>query len=110
MKHDQTNVSKKDARQRAVGARLNAHAAMRASQLNEKFGLSAKTIRRDIEDLTERRMINLTHGGATSRDVGMQAVFDEGAALAAHEQRRFAERATALVAGLAQHLIEMRRA
>jgi len=82
MKHDQTSVSKKDARQRAILAELNANAAMRTSQLAEKLGVSAQTIRRDIEELTERGMINRTYGGATGRHVGLQPVFDERAALA----------------------------
>ena len=54
MKLGQTSVSKKDARQRAIVAELNANAAMRTSQLAEKLGVSAETIRRDIEELTER--------------------------------------------------------
>ena len=82
MKHDKTSVSKKDAEPRAIVAELNANAPMRTSQLAEKLGVSAETIRRDIEELTERRMINRTYGGATGRHVDLQPVFDERAALA----------------------------
>ena len=97
VKQDQTSVSKKDARQRAIVAELNANAAMRTSQLAEKLGVSAETIRRDIEELTERQMINRTYGGATGRHVGLQPVFDERTALAVQERRRIADRAAALV-------------
>ena len=92
-----TRLSKKDARQRAIVAELNANAAMRTSQLAEKLCVSAETIRRDIEELTARRMINRTYGGATGRHVGLQPIFDERAELAVQERRRIAERAAALV-------------
>ena len=92
MKQGQASVSKKDARQRAIVAELNANAAMRTSQLAEKLGVSAETIRRDIEELTQRQMINRTYGGATGRHVGLQPVFDERTALAVQERRRISQR------------------
>lgn len=90
-------ISKKEARQRAIIAELSANAAIRTFILARMFGVSSETIRRDIEELTEQRLINRTYGGATGRHVGLQPVFDERAAVAVEERRRIAARAAALV-------------
>lgn len=97
MTRAKTSLSKKQARQRAIVAELNANAAMRTSQLAVKLGVSTETVRRDIEELTERRLIHRTYGGATGRHVGLQPIFDERAELAVKERRRIAERAASLV-------------
>ena len=91
------SLSKKEARQRAIVAELSANAAIRTTILARMFQVSAETIRRDIEELTERHLISRTYGGATGRHVGLQPVFDERAAVAVEERRRIAMRAASLV-------------
>ena len=60
MKAAQTKVLKKDAR---IVAELTDNAPKLTPQIAEKSGVTAETIRRDIEESTERRMISRTYGG-----------------------------------------------
>lgn len=89
--------SKKEARQRAIIAELATNAAIRTSSLAEQFGVSTETIRRDIEELTERQLVNRTYGGATGRNVALQPMFDERTAVSVEERRRIGQCAAALV-------------
>lgn len=93
----ETSPSKKASRQRLIVAELNAGAILRTSSVARKLGVSNETVRRDIEELTERGLVSRTYGGATGRNVGLQPIVDERTALAVEERRRIATRAATLV-------------
>src|SRR5262249_46477063 len=78
-------------------AELATNAAIRTSSLAEQFGVSAETIRRDIEELTARQLVNRTYGGATGRNVALQPMFDERTAVSVEERRRIGQCAARLV-------------
>lgn len=45
---------------------LSEHKTLTVAELSERFGVSASTLRRDLQVLEEQRLIERTHGGATS--------------------------------------------
>jgi DeoR/GlpR family transcriptional regulator of sugar metabolism len=54
----------KSERQRHIVAQLTATPMLRASELADALGVSGETIRRDLMELHERKLINRTYGGA----------------------------------------------
>lgn len=45
---------------------LAAHKSLTVAELSDHFGVSASTLRRDLQALEEQRLIERTHGGATA--------------------------------------------
>ena len=88
---------KKAARQRLIVAELSTAATVRTSDLAQRLGVSAETVRRDLEELTGRGVLNRTYGGASGRHVGVQPILDDRSGLAVGERQRIAHRAAALV-------------
>jgi DeoR/GlpR family transcriptional regulator of sugar metabolism len=88
---------KKAARQRLIVAELSANATVRSSVIAQRLGVSAETVRRDIEELTEKGLVSRTYGGAAGRHVGLQPVVSDRSALAIGERQRIAAKAAALV-------------
>ncbi|HEX8666446.1 MAG TPA: DeoR/GlpR family DNA-binding transcription regulator [Beijerinckiaceae bacterium] len=88
---------KKAARQRLIVAELSTAATVRTSDLAQRLGVSAETVRRDLEELTGRGVLNRTYGGASGRHVGVQPILDDRSGLAVNERQRIARRAAALV-------------
>lgn len=89
--------SKKAHRHSRIISELSANAAIRTSHLAQVLGVSTETVRRDIEELTARGLVNRTYGGAMGRHVGLQPMVHERDALAVEERRRIAAKAAALV-------------
>ena len=89
--------SKKGHRHLLIMSELSANATVRTSMLAQALGVSSETVRRDIEELTARGLVNRTYGGAAGRNVGLPPMVDERTALAVAERRRIAERAARLV-------------
>lgn len=79
---------KKAARQELIVAEINAIATVRTSVLAQKLGVSNETVRRDIDELTERGLVARTYGGAAGLHVGAQPVLTDRTALAVEERRR----------------------
>src|SRR3954467_12011418 len=52
-------------RQAAILDLVRRHGGVRVSQLVRQFGVSDMTIRRDLEALAERGLVDKVHGGAT---------------------------------------------
>jgi DeoR/GlpR family transcriptional regulator of sugar metabolism len=88
---------KKAARQRLIVAELSTAATVRTSDLAQRLGVSAETVRRDLEELTGRGVLNRTYGGAAGRHVGVQPILDDRSGLAVGERQRIARRAAQLV-------------
>jgi DeoR/GlpR family transcriptional regulator of sugar metabolism len=58
-------LSKKE-RQELILGQLRNNLSVRISSLAEQFGVTTETIRRDIDELTERGVVNRTYGGAAA--------------------------------------------
>ena len=54
----------KQERQEQIVAELHIRPAIRASEIAEKLGVHAETVRRDLKDLDRGGLINRTYGGA----------------------------------------------
>jgi DeoR/GlpR family transcriptional regulator of sugar metabolism len=89
--------SKKAARQRLIIAELGLSSAVRTSALARRLGVSAETVRRDIEELTRRGLVSRTYGGAAGRQLGLQPEFQDRNTLAVEERDAIAYAAVKLV-------------
>src|SRR3954470_12497802 len=76
------------------------HGGVRVSQLVQEFGVSDMTIRRDLEALAERGLVDKVHGGATLAGPGST----EEPGFDAKSARQRAEKAA--IAGCASTLVE----
>lgn len=88
---------KKAARQRLIVAELGLSPAVRTSDLARRLGVSAETVRRDIEELTQRGLVSRTYGGAAGRQLGLQPEFQDRNTLAVEEREAIARTAVKLV-------------
>ncbi len=70
---------------------------MRTSTVAQRLGVSAETVRRDIEELTDKGLVSRTYGGAAGRHVGLQPVVSDRSAIAIGERQRIASHAATLV-------------
>lgn len=89
--------SKKALRQQQIVAELASRPIVRISQLAERFSVSTETARRDIEELSQRGLIDRTYGGATTRYIGFQPALSERDRHAVAERSRIGRAAAALV-------------
>jgi DeoR/GlpR family transcriptional regulator of sugar metabolism len=77
---------------------LRERQAVRVSTLAELLGVSEVTVRRDLEDLERRGLLERTHGGAIStRRMGPEPAYVEAIARHPEEKRSIGEAAAALV-------------
>jgi DeoR/GlpR family transcriptional regulator of sugar metabolism len=88
---------KKAARQQQIVARLAESPAIRISHLANALGVSTETVRRDVDELTRRGVVDRTYGGAIIRHTGFQPGFGERERLAVAERARIGRAAAALV-------------
>jgi DeoR/GlpR family transcriptional regulator of sugar metabolism len=88
---------KKASRQRLIIAELGLSPAVRTSDLARRLGVSAETVRRDIEELTQRGLVSRTYGGAAGRQLGLQPEFQDRNTLAVEERDAIAHAAVELV-------------
>jgi DeoR/GlpR family transcriptional regulator of sugar metabolism len=88
---------RKMARQQRIVAELAASPTVRISHLAEEFGVSTETVRRDIDELTQRGLVDRTYGGASTRHIGLQPEVDERGRLAVAERQRIGRAAAGLV-------------
>ncbi|GAA1793663.1 DeoR/GlpR transcriptional regulator [Planosporangium flavigriseum] len=86
-------------RQSAILDLVRRHGGMRVSQLVQQFGVSDMTIRRDLETLAERGLVDKVHGGATVSGPGSteEPGFDAKSVRQRTEKSAIAARAAQLV-------------
>ncbi len=86
-------------RQAAILDRVRAAGGVRVSELAAEFGVSDMTIRRDLESLAERGLLEKVHGGATTVSPGStdEPGFAAKSVRQRAEKEAIAERAAALV-------------
>jgi DeoR family glycerol-3-phosphate regulon repressor len=66
-------------------------------ELAARFAVTPQTIRKDLNELCERRLLARMHGGALLASGVENMGYEARRALARHEKRRIAERAAALI-------------
>ncbi len=87
----------KQERHRRIIAELRANPTVRISTLAEEFRVSTETVRRDIDELSGRGLVNRTYGGAAATSMGREpAVHERGSAMV-EERERIARCAAALI-------------
>lgn len=85
-------------RQQRIKDILNENGIVQVSRLAEEFGVSELTIRRDLDQMAESRLLKRTHGGATIlRNMNAEPHYLQKAAQFAEEKRRIAAKAAELV-------------
>jgi DeoR/GlpR family transcriptional regulator of sugar metabolism len=110
-------------RQTAILDLVRRHGGVRVSQLVRQFGVSDMTIRRDLEALADRGLVDKVHGGATIAGPGSteEPGFDAKSVRQRNEKAAIVERAAQLIephtavalsagtttAALAAHLVDV---
>lgn len=76
---------------------LAANSAIRVSELAAELGVTTQTIRRDLDDLSQRGEINRTYGGASSRPMGVEPSLMERQKFGLAERELIAKTAVQLI-------------
>jgi DeoR family transcriptional regulator, fructose operon transcriptional repressor len=85
-------------RHRRIQELLRERQAVRVSTLSELLGVSEVTVRRDLEELERRGLLERTHGGAiAAQRMRIEPAYAEASSLHADEKRRIGEAAAGLV-------------
>ena len=87
----------KAARFERIIAELRASPTVRISELAQAFGVSAETVRRDIDELSQRGLVDRTYGGATAHALAHEPAVNERYRLLVEERGRIGARAAQLV-------------
>jgi DeoR/GlpR family transcriptional regulator of sugar metabolism len=85
-------------RHRSILAALATDPTVRISALALQFGVSAETVRRDIEELTSQGAVRRTYGGASVVHAGLQPELSSRETMAVAERARIGAAAAALLA------------
>ena len=70
---------------------------MRISELAEEFGVTTETVRRDVDELTQKGLVDRTYGGAAVTSLGSEPTIDVRASIHREERTRIANHARSLV-------------
>jgi DeoR/GlpR family transcriptional regulator of sugar metabolism len=85
-------------RHRRILDQLREHTVVRVSSLSERLGVSEVTIRRDLEALARRGLLERTHGGAVlTQRMRSEPAYFEASSSKPEEKRQIGEAAAALV-------------
>lgn len=87
----------KAGRHRSILAALATDPTVRISSLAATFGVSAETVRRDIEELSRQGAVRRTYGGASVVPAGLQPELSSRERMAVAERARIGAAAAALV-------------
>lgn len=88
---------RKQARHHRIINELGSSPVVRISALAAQLGVSAETVRRDIDELTKRGVVERTYGGAAVRHVGVQPAVADRDQLSVAERTRIGRHAAELV-------------
>jgi DeoR/GlpR family transcriptional regulator of sugar metabolism len=93
------NVMRLSKRERhdLILAEIQAHAAIRISDLAQRVGVSGETIRRDLAELGEAGLLNRTYGGATVRPLVSEPGISERGRVLVEERSRIGSAAAGRV-------------
>lgn len=84
-------------RHRRILAALSTDPTVRISALAAEFGVSAETVRRDVEELSRQGSVRRTYGGASVVHAGLQPELSSRERMAVAERARIGAAAAALV-------------
>ncbi len=84
-------------RRSAILDRVGQHGSVDVAQLAVSLGVSAATVRRDLQSLSRSQLVVRTHGGALASSVGAEVPTRVKAALRMPEKRRIGRAAADLV-------------
>ncbi|MCK2044501.1 DeoR/GlpR family DNA-binding transcription regulator [Chromohalobacter moromii] len=70
---------------------------VRIATLASRFGVTAETIRRDLDALSDQELLDRAHGGAVARPMGIQPPIDEREQATVDERRAIAHTAARLL-------------
>ncbi len=88
---------RKEERYEHIISELRASPTVRISELAQTFGVSAETVRRDIDELSRRGLVIRTYGGATTHALAREPAVNERYRLLVEERARIGARAAQLV-------------
>lgn len=83
-------------RRRRILALMAGNEQITVNRLAAELGVSKETIRRDLRDLAERRLLRKVHGGAVTAQTAHESAFSLRVTQQMAEKQRIAERAAAL--------------
>jgi DeoR/GlpR family transcriptional regulator of sugar metabolism len=92
-----TGRLKKDERFERIVSELRASPTVRISALAQAFGVSAETVRRDIDELSRRGLVDRTYGGAAAHALAREPAVNERYRLLVEERARIGALAAQLV-------------
>lgn len=94
-------------RQNIIAEEINSHGAMTVAELAEKHGVSAETVRRDLDVLEKSRRVSRVHGGAVPWLQGQRrtGVGSSGTETAVTERQNSAREAKQRIATAAAELL-----
>lgn len=84
-------------RQERILARLGSDVTVRIARLAEDFDVSAETIRRDLDELYRKGVINRTYGGAARKSLTLEPGIQQRSQRNAAERERIGEYAARLI-------------
>jgi DeoR/GlpR family transcriptional regulator of sugar metabolism len=88
---------RKTERREQILAELRLAPHVRISALAERFGVSAETVRRDVDALSDEGLVNRAYGGASAAPMGVQPPFGERDRARIEERARIGRLAASLV-------------
>lgn len=86
-------------RHQRILSELRARPTVRISELAEAFGVTTETVRRDVDELSQKGLVDRTYGGATITSMGSEPTIDIRESIHREERERIADRAVSLVEG-----------
>jgi len=89
-------LSKNQRRERILN-RLGSDVSVRIISLAEQFGVTTETIRRDIDELTNKGLVDRTYGGAVSKSLTMEPNIHKRRQENVAERERVAHHAASLI-------------
>lgn len=90
---------KKSERRHRILSELRASPTVRISEMAEVFGVTTETVRRDVDELSRKGLVDRTYGGATVTSLGSEPTIDIRASVHRDERERIARRAVSLCEG-----------
>ena len=90
---------RKHERHERILQELKARPTVRILELAEEFGVTTETVRRDVDELSKKGLVDRTYGGAAVTPLGSEPKIDARATVFQEERTRIAKHALRLVAG-----------
>lgn len=87
----------KNQRQERILQRLGSDVTVRISTLADQFDVTTETIRRDIDELTDKGLVDRTYGGAASKSLSSEPAMEQRRLTQVAERERIGVCAAALI-------------